>query len=230
MNVFLATIEDRRAILGEEESWHCTKVLRCRAGEMLRLIDGQGNFYEAKLDLVSDRRCEAVVTGGPVHQKKRDYRLHLAVAPTKQIDRIEWMLEKAVEIGIDEFSFVVCDHSERTVLKTDRLRKIALSAVKQSLQAAVPLINEAVKFKDFVTTVTADQKFVGWCGQGAKQELRQQRFGNKSSVVLIGPEGDFSVAEVSLAASAGFLPLSLGPNRLRTETAGLTVVQAAALL
>lgn len=230
MNVFLATIQGNRALLDEEESWHCTRVLRSRAGEMLRLIDGQGNFYEAKLELVSDKRCEAVVTGGPFPQQKRDYRFHLAIAPTKQMDRMEWMLEKAVEIGIDEVSFVICERSERTVLKTDRLKKIAVSAVKQSLQAAVPVVNEVVKFREFVKTAAAGQKLIAWCGEGEKQEVRSLQFNGKTTLALVGPEGDFTGAEVAAALSAGFLPLTLGQNRLRTETAGLTLVQAASLL
>src|SRR5688500_6194402 len=134
MNVFLAAISGNRAVLDEEESWHCARVLRKRAGEEIRLIDGKGFFYDANVEIISDKNCEAVITGDPLPQERRSYRLHLAIAPTKQVDRIEWMVEKAVEIGVDEFSFIVCERSERDVLKTDRIRKIVLSAVKQSLQ------------------------------------------------------------------------------------------------
>ena len=230
MNIFLAAVENNRAVLNPEESWHCAKVLRKKTGDVIRLIDGKGSFYEARLDAVSDKQCVAMVTQGPVAQEKRDYRLHLAIAPTKQMDRMEWMGEKAVEIGLDEISFVICEHSERTAIKTDRISKIALSAVKQSLQARIPQINEAVKFREFIAAAGGSQKFIAWCGEGKKAELRDQRFAGKSNVVMIGPEGDFTPDEIHVASGMGFIHLSLGTNRLRTETAGLAVVQAASLL
>ncbi len=230
MNIFLASIDKNVATLDPEESWHCSRVLRKKTGDTLRLIDGKGNFYEGRLDVVADKQCVASVTQGPLAQEKRDYRIHLAIAPTKQMDRIEWLVEKAVEIGLDEISFVICEHSERTTVRTDRITKIVLSAVKQSLQASLPIINEATTFKAFISAAGAGQKFIAWCGEGEKKELRDQKFAGNSSVVMIGPEGDFTEEEITAATAKGFIHLSLGANRLRTETAGLAVVQAAALL
>ena len=230
MNIFLARISGNKAVLDPEESWHCSRVLRKRAGEQVRLIDGLGNFYDARLDLISDKACEAAVIKGPTLSEQRGYRLHLAIAPTKQIDRIEWLVEKAVEIGVDEISFVICERSERTAIKTDRIEKIVLSAVKQSLQAFIPKVNEAVKLKDFINNAGEEYRYIAWCGEGEKQDIRDTKFQGRKSVVLIGPEGDFSPAEVDAAHAKGFINLSLGINRLRTETAGLAVVHAASLL
>jgi 16S rRNA (uracil1498-N3)-methyltransferase len=230
VNIFLARIEDQKAILEAEESWHCARVLRKKAGEEIRVIDGKGNFYDGRLQLVSDRKSEALLTGGPLPQEPRNYRLHLAIAPTKQMDRLEWMVEKAVEIGIDELSFFYSKNSERTTMRADRLEKLVLSAVKQSLQARIPALNEAVKLPDLLSSAHADQKFIAWLGEGEKTMIRDARFSRLSTLVLIGPEGDFTEEEVKLAHDRGFVNLSLGANRLRTETAGLFVVQAAALL
>ena len=230
MNIFIANIQHQTAILTSEESWHCAKVLRNKAGEAIKLIDGLGSFYDATLSSVNEKKCEAQITGGPFEQKKRDYYLHLAIAPTKQIDRIEWMIEKAVEIGIDEISFVICKNSERTVVKTDRIKKIIESAVKQSLQAFIPKVNEVVDFKTIVTTVNYNQKLIAHCFNKEKSSINAVSFKNKSTLVLIGPEGDFTMQEVDMAEVSGFTSLDLGANRLRTETAGLYVCQAASIL
>jgi 16S rRNA (uracil1498-N3)-methyltransferase len=230
LNIFIASIENKTGILTPEESWHCSKVLRKKAGDKIHLIDGKGNFYDGILEFVSERQCKATITTGPVIQPKRNYYLHLAIAPTKQIDRIEWMIEKAVEIGIDEISFIICKNSERTTIKTDRIMKIVESAVKQSLQAFIPKVNEAVVFKNCIIGSTAVQKLIAHCFEMPKKEIRSVVFRNVSSLVLIGPEGDFTEEEVALSKQNNFEPVSLGTNRLRTETAGLYVCQAAALL
>ncbi len=230
MNIFIATVNDKTATLTAEESWHCAKVLRKKTGDAVRLIDGIGNFYDGKLELVSDKKCVAVITSGPTAQLKRNYYLHLAIAPTKQMDRIEWMIEKAVEIGIDEISFMNCHNSERTVIKTDRIIKIVESAVKQSLQAYLPKINELTAFKEVVNSVSADQKLIAHCEDSEKAGIKQIDFKNRSTLILIGPEGDFSRDEIDLALKNKFKAVSFGENRLRTETAGLYVCQAAALL
>src|SRR5687768_218432 len=141
MNIFIANISGDRAELTSDESWHCAKVLRCRSGEKVSLIDGKGNFYDAALESVSEKRCVARITAGPRAQARRGYRLHIAIAPTKQMDRIEWLIEKSVEIGIDEFTFIETKNSERRSIREDRLAKIAESAVKQSLQAFLPAVN-----------------------------------------------------------------------------------------
>ncbi|MDP1802255.1 MAG: 16S rRNA (uracil(1498)-N(3))-methyltransferase [Bacteroidota bacterium] len=230
MNIFIATVIDKTGTLTSEESWHCAKVLRKKAGDPIQLIDGVGNFYQAVLELVSDKKCNAKILSGPVLQQKRNYYLHLAIAPTKQIDRIEWMIEKAVEIGVDEISFINCHNSERIVIKTERINKIVESAVKQSLQAYLPKVNELVSFKNLIASSNADQKLIAHCFDSEKENIKQIDFKNKSTLVLIGPEGDFSKEEVDLALKNRFKAVSFGTNRLRTETAGLYACQAAALL
>lgn len=230
MNVFIALVNGSEAVLTAEESWHCARVLRCRPGETIRVIDGKGHAYDATLTMVTDKRCEAEIAMGPFIQPERGYRLHLAIAPTKQIDRIEWMLEKAVEIGVDEVTFIQCRNSERVTLRADRMRKIAESAVKQSLQSAIPKVNGMVAFSDFVHSVPGDMRLIAHCFESEKKRLSDLRFRHRSVVAAIGPEGDFTEQEVTIAQRAGFEPVTLGANRLRTETAGLFVVQAAALL
>ena len=230
MNIFIATVEQKLATLTSEESWHCAKVLRKKTGDKIQLIDGIGNFYEGVLEIVSDKKCTANLTSGSILQEKRNYYLHLAIAPTKQIDRIEWMIEKAVEIGIDEISFISCKNSERTVIKIDRIIKIVESAVKQSLQAYLPKINDLTLFKEIINSKEADQKLIAHCYNEEKNDLKQMEFKNKSTLVLIGPEGDFSIDEVDIALKNNFKAVSFGSNRLRTETAGLYVCQAASLL
>ena len=230
MNIFIATVEKKLASLTSEESWHCAKVLRKKTGDKIQLIDGIGNFYEGVLEIVSDKKCTANLTSGPILQEKRNYYLHLAIAPTKQIDRIEWMIEKAVEIGIDEISFISCKNSERTVIKIDRIIKIVESAVKQSLQAYLPKINDLTSFKEIINSKEVDQKLIAHCYNEEKNDLKQMEFKNKSTLVLIGPEGDFSMDEVDIALKNNFKAVSFGSNRLRTETAGLYVCQAASLL
>jgi 16S rRNA (uracil1498-N3)-methyltransferase len=229
VNIFIATVMNDNAVLRPDESWHCAKVLRKKAGDLVSVIDGNGNMYRGTLELVNERSCTVRITEGPLSQPARSYRLHLMIAPTKQLDRIEWMLEKAVEIGVDEVTFVQCRNSERTVVKADRMVRIVESAVKQSLQASIPIVNEMVAFKDALL-VPGDQKYVGYCGEAASVDIADIDFRKKNSVILIGPEGDFTPDEYALALKHGFSGLRLGPNRLRTETAGLYAVQAAALL
>jgi len=229
VNVFIATIQNEYALLTPEESWHCCKVLRKKEGDLIQLIDGLGNFFEGRLEIVSEKQCTAKVLKGPRSQTKRSYYLHLAIAPTKQIDRIEWMLEKAVEIGLDEISFIQSKNSERSIVKTERLCKIVESAVKQSLQAYLPKVNGLSVFKD-ILKLPADQKLIAHCEAGDKHSLQSLDFKNKKTLILIGPEGDFSHKEIEVATSLNYTAISLGENRLRSETAGLYVCQAAALL
>lgn len=230
MNIFIASIQNATALLTPEESWHCSKVLRKKAGEAVHLIDGQGNFYEGLLDLVSEKQCRVTITAGPRAQETRNYYLHLAIAPTKQIDRIEWMIEKAVEVGVDEISFIVCKNSERKSVKQERILKIVESAVKQSLQARLPRVNELRSFQELVGQAGEEQRLIAHCYELPKRPIKQVSFGNKSSIVLVGPEGDFTEEEVAFSQSRQFEAITLGTNRLRSETAGLYVCQAAALL
>lgn len=229
MNIFIANINGQIAELTPEESWHCTKVLRVKAGEAIHLIDGIGNFYEGVLSTVNEKKCVATINVGPKKQNKHPYYLHLAIAPTKNIDRMEWLVEKAVEIGIDEITFVRCKNSERTVIKEDRLIKIAESAVKQSLQAYIPKINGLINFNDVITE-TADLKFIAHCEESSKKILKDFELKNRKSLVLIGPEGDFTSEEIKLAKTEGFSEISLGANRLRTETAGLFIVSTFSII
>ncbi|MGZ3884847.1 MAG: 16S rRNA (uracil(1498)-N(3))-methyltransferase [Bacteroidia bacterium] len=229
MNIFIATINGTIAELRPDESWHCAKVLRYRAGDETELIDGNGNFYKGVLTDVHEKKCIVRITSGPVPQHPRNYYLHLAIAPTKQLDRIEWMIEKAVETGIDEITFLRCKNSERTIIKTERIQKIIESAVKQSLQAFIPRLNELCDFKTILDT-NCDTKLIAHCSEGPKISLKELSPANKKILVLIGPEGDFTPEEVELALEKKFMALSLGKNRLRTETAGLQVCSAFALL
>jgi len=229
VNVFIGLVQDSKALLTPEESRHCSKVLRKKVGDQIHVIDGYGNFYEGQLEFVSEKQCRAKVISGPVLQKQKSYFLHLAIAPTKQIDRIEWMVEKAVEIGIDEISFIQCKNSERVVIKTERIHKIVESAVKQSLQAFIPKVNPLVSFEAMLK-LDAQQKLIAHCEIGQKQDIKTIDFRQRKSLVLIGPEGDFTSEEINLANTNDFQGISLGETRLRSETAGLYVCQAASLL
>lgn len=229
MNVFIATINDNLATLTANESWHCAKVLRYKANDAIDLIDGAGAFYKGILKTVNEKQCVVNITEGPVFQKKRDYYLHLAIAPTKQIDRIEWMVEKAVEIGIDEISFLKCKNSERVNIKIERIQKIIESAVKQSKQAFMPKVNELTEFSKIIQN-DSGIKLIAHCEEENKLEIKDIKTINSTICVLIGPEGDFYHEEIELAKKAGFKAVSLGETRLRTETAGLYVVQAISIL
>ena len=230
MNIFIAHIEYNKALLTPEESWHCARVLRMKPGDAIKLIDGKGNFYEAALETVHDKHCSANVLNGPIKQNPRSYFLHIAIAPTKQIDRIEWMLEKCVEIGIDKISLIACKNSERKNVNTERLRKIAESAVKQSQQALIPEITDLKSFEALIHSANEPLKLIAHCENTVKNQLCTLDLKNASTLVMIGPEGDFSTDEIEGALQDGFKPISLGNNRLRTETAGLYVCQTAAIL
>jgi 16S rRNA (uracil1498-N3)-methyltransferase len=207
--------------LNETESKHCIKVLRLNAGDQIELIDGKGNFFEAKIVEPNPKKCVIQVTQTIKEYAKRNHYLHIAIAPTKNIDRFEWFLEKATEIGIDEITPIICDHSERKVLKTERLEKIIISAVKQSIKAYKPKLNELVSFNDFVQKELSGLKYIAHCEDYEKQALKRNYKKGVQAIVLIGPEGDFSPEEIELAKTKGYIETSLGPSRLRTETAGV---------
>jgi 16S rRNA (uracil1498-N3)-methyltransferase len=226
--IFIGSINGSKAELTEEESLHCAKVLRKKVGDEITVIDGSGTFFKARLEIVGQKKCVAEILERK-SSRPRNYYLHLAIAPTKQIDRIEWMLEKCVEIGIDEISFIQCKNSERVNVKIERMKKIVESAVKQSMQANLPKINELSSFKDVLKN-TADQKFIAHCEASEKTNIRKISFVNKKSLILVGPEGDFTSEEIKLAKENNFLALDLGENRLRTETAGLYICQAISIL
>lgn len=208
----------------EEEAAHCLRVLRLGVGDEVMLTDGKGCFYKAVISAATGKRCQVKVTETIEQEPLWNGHLHLAMAPTKNMDRIEWLAEKATEIGFDELSFLNCRYSERKVIKTERVEKIVVSAVKQSLKARKPVVNEMMDFARFVKQDFAGQKFIAHCNEGEKPLLKEILVPGKDALVLIGPEGDFSPEEVKLAESLGFRSISLGKSRLRTETAALVSV------
>lgn len=210
--------------LPEEEAGHCLRVLRLGVGDEVMLTDGKGFFYKAVITAATGKRCQVKVVETIGQAPLWNSHLHLAMAPTKNMDRIEWFAEKATEIGFDELSFVNCRFSERKVIKTERIEKIVVSAVKQSLKARKPLVNELTDFGKFIQQKFEGQKFIAHCYEGDKPLLKDVLIPGKDAVVLIGPEGDFSPEEVQKAEAAGFRAISLGKSRLRTETAALVAV------
>lgn len=208
-------------ILPEEESQHAAKVLRLQAGDSIIVIDGKGGYYEAEITRPHHKRCEFRIIKATQNFGKRNYRLHIAIAPTKNIERIEWFIEKATEIGIDEITPLLCRFSERKNVKDERLEKIIVSAAKQSKKAYFPVLNPLTPFDQFLKSAKAENCYIAHCYEQDKKHLSTELKGQKDILVLIGPEGDFSKEEVESAMKAGFVPVTLGDSRLRTETAGL---------
>ncbi len=208
-------------ILDPQESRHITRVLRLQDGDVIHLTDGKGALYESKISNDHEKRCEVTVMDVVNDYGKRDTNIHIAIAPTKNISRFEWFLEKAAELGIDEITPLVCEHSERTVIKPERLNKVLVAAMKQSLKAYLPVLNPSVKFKVFMKASPAEQKFIAYVDEGITDHLKDVAQKGKDAVVLIGPEGDFSENELKMAIENAYQPISLGKSRLRTETAGI---------
>lgn len=206
--------------LGSEESLHCIKVLRMRIGETLHLTDGSGNLYEGQIMAQDIKSCPVMLTSVIAEYGKRPFSLHLAVAPTKNIARFEWFLEKATEIGVDEITPLICEHSERVQLRIDRLQKIILAAAKQSIKTYLPILHEPRKFDDFIRLNLPAARFVAYVEEHQPLHLKTA-YQQGDCIVLIGPEGDFSRKEMDAAFRQGFNPVSLGPSRLRTETAAV---------
>lgn len=208
--------------LSEEESLHCNKVLRMVEGDELTVTDGAGHFYRSVISRAHHKRTAIEIVETINEQRERNFRIHVAVAPTKSIDRIEWFLEKAVEIGIDEVTLLRCRYSERKEVKEDRLRKIMVSAMKQSLKATLPHLHPMIECKQFLQSEQLGQKFIAHCYKEQERTFLHQAYRKgESATFLIGPEGDFSESEVELAIANNFQPISLGNSRLRTETAAL---------
>ncbi len=223
MQLFFIENPESEIVLSKEESKHATKVLRKKEGDILNFTDGKGGFYKAEITVADSRKCRLQIISSEQKHKQHSYHLHIAIAPTKNMDRYEWFLEKATEIGIDEITPIICDHSERKVLKTERCNRILLSAMKQSLKFHLPKLNESIPLKDFLKQDFEGNKYIAHCEDGEKQELRKEEKSDKTTV-LIGPEGDFSTAEIEKALQNQFNAVSLGKSRLRTETAGLVAV------
>lgn len=217
-----------------EEALHALRVLRIKSGDEINLMDGVGNFYRAEVTLAATKRCLYEVKEVLPQQPAWHGHVHLAIAPTKVMDRIEWMAEKATEIGFDELSFLNCKFSERKTMRTVRLDKIVISAVKQSHKAWKPIVNQMVSFKEFIAQPRKGRKFICHCYEEFEKvdlmtELQKPYDEDTDVTVLVGPEGDFSVDEVKLAIANGYESASLGTSRLRTETAGLMSVAMANL-
>lgn len=223
--------------LPAEEATHALRVLRLKGGDEIFLMDGEGSFYRAEVTAASSKRCLYEIKENMPQKRAWKGHIHLAIAPTKMMERIEWMAEKATEIGFDELSFLNCQFSERKVVKTPRIDKIVISAVKQSHKAWKPVVNERESFKEFIQTPRSGRKFICHCYEEVEkkdffQEINSCSDASRGSdvddiTVLVGPEGDFSIDEVRLALANGYESVSLGTSRLRTETAGLVAVHMA---
>jgi 16S rRNA (uracil1498-N3)-methyltransferase len=219
--------------LNQDESGHCIKVLRHKCGDEISVIDGCGTLYKCRITSDSHKGVEAIVLESQSDWGGHPYNLHLAVCPTKNNDRYEWFAEKACEIGFDTLSPIIGDHSERRILKTPRVEKILVSAAKQSLKAAVPVVNEPVSVKEFIKSAAEVDglKLIAYCFEDERVPRRSIRevfegYDGDQITVMIGPEGDFSKEEAEMALAAGFIPVHLGQSRLRTETAALTAAAA----
>jgi 16S rRNA (uracil1498-N3)-methyltransferase len=233
MELFYSTqMENGLCTLTEEESRHCAKVLRHNVGDTINVIDGCGSLLECRI-IECGKKVVCSVERVQENFGTHNYHLTMAVCPTKNIDRYEWFLEKATEMGIDEVVPVIGEHSERRIIKPERLEKILVSAAKQSLKGAIPSLRDAVSVKQFIKECAAAEgvKLIAYCGEQEKVTLAQAvqkavaaNPGAPRITILIGPEGDFSPAEVEAAIGAGFLPLTLGDSRLRTETAAVAAV------
>jgi 16S rRNA (uracil1498-N3)-methyltransferase len=210
------------SVLPEDESKHCTQVLRLKSGGKILITDGRGFLYEAVLTDIKSRNCKVEITNQYLQLPFFFEKIHIAIAPTKNIERTEWFVEKSVETGISEITFLRCRRSERKEVNLSRIHKIAVSAMKQSQKAILPKINGTVDFTGFVSGDLAGIKMIAHCGVGERRHIKKVYREHSDAVVLIGPEGDFSPEEIELAADRGFIPVSLGDARLRTETAGLT--------
>ena len=225
------TEQSKEIKFNKEESRHIVKVLRKKEGDILHITNGKDFLFKVEIIFVSDKKCTGKVIDFKKTVNKRDYYLHVAIAPVKNIDRFEWFLEKATEIGIDEITPILCKNSERKILKKERLLKIVTSAMKQSLQHRLPKLNDLTNFEDFITDDFEGQRFIAHCENDTQKNSLKHYVKTKSNyTILIGPEGDFTSEEIEKSKKNGFFPISLGNNRLRTETAGLIIVQNVSFL
>jgi 16S rRNA (uracil1498-N3)-methyltransferase len=211
--------------LNKEESTHCIKVLRLREKDTICLTNGLGRFVFAEISDANPKNCSFLVNQVQDDYGKRDFKVHIAIAPTKNINRMEWFLEKAVEMGIDKISFFIGEHSERTSIKRERLEKIMISALKQSLKAYMPELNENADYKELIKSCES-KKFIAYCKPEGRTNIKESYQKGEDVLILIGPEGDFSEKEVELALNNGFQAITLGESRLRTETAALFALQS----
>lgn len=213
----------------KEESRHISKVLRKKEGDTLYITNGKGWLFNAEIINADIKNCVVTIKSSELKRKK-NYYLHMAVAPTKMNDRFEWFLEKATEIGIDEITPIICDHSERKTIKPERYEKILQAAMKQSLNCYLPKLNEAISYNDFMDGDFNGQLFIAHCEDQEKSDLKRKVMADNQVLILIGPEGDFSINEIETAKNKGFTPVSLSDNRLRTETAAIVACHIVSLM
>lgn len=225
MCLFYAPDIEQNAVLPEEESGHAIRVLRLKEGDEILLTNGKGSFFRAIIVIAHPKKCVLTVSEQWKQESLWPFHLHIAVAPTKHMDRMEWFVEKATEIGIDAITCLNCRLSERREIKTARLEKILISVMKQSQKALLPDLSGMTAFDDFVKRSFDGRKFIAHCEAGEKPLLKHLYHPAENAVILIGPEGDFSLDEIKIAIQQGFEPISLGKSRLRTETAALAACQ-----
>jgi 16S rRNA (uracil1498-N3)-methyltransferase len=224
---FLASdVQSDMLFLTGEEAWHCFKVLRHKAGDRIVATDGKGHLYEAEISIATQDLCSAHILTQLESIDHRSFYLHIAIAPTKNIDRFEWFLEKATEIGIDEITPILCDHSERSAIRIDRCERIITAAIKQSFKSNKPLIHPLTAFSEAINKPFDGMTLIAWCGQEPSVHLKKVYSPGQNASIFIGPEGDFSEAEIKSALEKGFTSVSLGKSRLRTETAGVVACHA----
>ena len=220
MQIFYTENPKEEITLGYDESRHAKKVLRKQVGDTIQLTDGKGNLYTTKILFFENRQCKLRLIKRIEKNKQHNYYLHVAISPTKNMQRFEWFLEKSTEIGIDEITPIICDNSERKIIKHSRGRRIIIAALKQSLKYHLPKLNEAISLNEFIQKNFNVNKYIAHCKNSSKTELKKIKKSEKN-LILIGPEGDFSNNEIKLAVKNNFCPISLGNCRLRTETAGI---------
>ncbi len=220
---------DETFFFDKEESKHIIKVLRKKDTDILHVTNGLGFLFTTQITLASDTKCTVKIVNVEQIEKPK-FHLHLAVAPTKLNDRFEWFLEKATEIGVSEITPIICEHSERKIIKTDRFEKIIQTAMKQSNQCYLPILNEPISFGTFVAKQILGQKLITHCEETNKKTLKEILKINENATILIGPEGDFSVKEIKLAIENNFIPVTLGNTRLRTETAAIVACHSVVFL
>ncbi len=234
MQVFYTqNINNSIILLENNEARHCNQVLRKKVGDQITCFDGKGNWYEGTIIFSNKKKVEIEISKSWEQSNHRNFKIHIAIAPTKNINRLEWFLEKSTEIGIDEITPILCARSERKTVRIDRLEKIILSATKQSLKANLPKLNNLTKFKDFITNVDSQKdihKFIAHCEYETNPQLKDYLVKGKDVLILIGPEGDFHPDEVALALKHNFSPIGLGKERLRTETAGIVACHTVNLM
>jgi len=218
---YISDIASDIITLPEDESKHCIRVLRMSQGNEIQIVDGKGNFLHCSIVDPNPKRCTVSVSRKVEGFGKRSFHLHIAIAPTKNLDRFEWFLEKATEIGIDEITPLLCEHSERKVINHERCQRVLVAAMKQSVKAFLPVLNYVTTYNDFVKNATEQTKLIAYCGDFVNPHAKNFLQKGSSTIFLIGPEGDFSPDEVDLAKTNDFNVVGLGASRLRTETAGV---------